>query len=343
MNTVAPQPAKSYIATENFTNYFRTYSVIEGNGIWGQVTTDESLCPVGRILRENGRRLFPKANPGVNQLYIGVYDAKTFLSGFIDPNQRVFQVFNGDKPNYLNDNDSDDGDSNDGTEPDYGEPVYTRGNITTTDGDITVETGDVYVEGQNDSGGSVYCFGGSNSAVYAGYSPDGGPPVGNVMAFTNFDAPFVASFNFGNAAVLSGYDGSIYTSGLYYPYNAVGTSSALTPNGVINASSGPISNDLITDPAPYIMLTRFTAGGTLGHLSYTVNTTDHTFTIISDNYTDTSTVNWLLIGNGEGSPFFTPFASPAAASFTARAATTKPKDGKKFNPSTLFNLGRRHR
>jgi hypothetical protein len=338
MNSLAPQPAKSYIATEIFTNYFYTYSVIEGNGIWGQVTSDDSACPRGRILRENGKKLFPKANPGVDTYYVGVYDSKTFLNGFIDPNEKVFQVFSDEKPGYLDDC-GDSGTTCSEADQDLGEPVYTRGNITTTEGSILVE-------GQNDSGG-IYCTSGSNSVVYAGYS-NYGPPLGNVMAFAygQFDTPFIGSVCYPNAAVLSGYDGAVYTTGLYYPLNSVGTSGALTsnnPSGNQAATSGSIYNDFITDPAPFITLTRFAAGGTLGHLSYTVNTSNHTFTIFSDNHADTSTVNWLLIGNTDGSPPFFPYAAPGAApASSTRPGVAKPGE-KEFDPSKIFNLGRRHR
>jgi len=329
-----PDPSRrSYISTDVFTDYFYTYTVVEGNAIWGQVTTNNSLCLPGRILRENGRKLYPNANPGVDKLYVGVYDANSLLSGFIDPNEKVFQVFSTDKPTYIPDNDSYDGASEDGSQHDLGEPVYTRGNITTTEGDVNVE------------GGGIYCTSGSNSFVYAGYS-NYGPPLGNIMgfAYNSFDTPFIGSFSYPNAAVLSGYDGSVYSTGLYYPFNAVGTTNALTSNadsGYQQASSGTIENYLITYPAPYIMLTRNTPGGTLGNLTYTVNTSNNTFTIYSDNHADSSTVNWLLIGNTTGSPPFFPFAAGGAAP-SGRPGVAKPNE-EKFDPSKIFNLGSRHR
>ena len=58
-------------------------------------------CPKGRVLRENGRKLYPSANPGVTTYLVGVFDDKTFLNGFIDPNSAVFAPFNTDKPVYL--------------------------------------------------------------------------------------------------------------------------------------------------------------------------------------------------------------------------------------------------
>jgi hypothetical protein len=60
-------------------------------------------CPANRVLRENGRRLFPDANPGVSVLLVGVYDAASGLSGFIDPNSPKFVLVSSDRANYLAD------------------------------------------------------------------------------------------------------------------------------------------------------------------------------------------------------------------------------------------------
>ena len=137
---------RSYISTETFTFKFFTYRTevddLDITGVWDYVTNDNSLCPKGRILRENGRKLYPGANPNVNAYFVGVYDSVTFLSGFINPNESMFTVFNAEKPVYLADNkypfDSmfDDGIHED-NEYELGAPVYTKGNIETVDGDIT--------------------------------------------------------------------------------------------------------------------------------------------------------------------------------------------------------------
>jgi len=71
-------------------------------------------CPAGRILRENGKKLFPGAHPistvnGVaatfpdSTVMVGVFDNQSGLSGFIDVNAPMFAGFNGDRPNYLKD------------------------------------------------------------------------------------------------------------------------------------------------------------------------------------------------------------------------------------------------
>jgi hypothetical protein len=110
------------------------------------------LCPAGRILRENGRKLYPGANPGVTQLLVGVYDDHTFTSGFIDPNSDIFAVFSGDKPYFV-------GNSSDPVSDlsQNGAPVYTNG-LVYAGGELDISgdaflhsdlrvTGDTLVEG----------------------------------------------------------------------------------------------------------------------------------------------------------------------------------------------------
>jgi hypothetical protein len=99
-------------------------------------------CPANRILRENGKRLYPEgANPGVSTLMVGVYDSITGLKGFIDPNAPPFAVYNTDKsyqtPNGINPN---------GSLIDQGPPIFTRGPTrlyggVDVSGGLTVATG----------------------------------------------------------------------------------------------------------------------------------------------------------------------------------------------------------
>jgi hypothetical protein len=77
---------------------------------------------------------------------VGVYDAQSLLSGFIDPNAKVFQIYNTDKPNFLAD----------GVDPttdtrDLGPSVYTRGGI--------------YAEGAIDISGGATIYGGETVAT----------------------------------------------------------------------------------------------------------------------------------------------------------------------------------
>ena len=124
---------RSYIATAAFNSAFYKYTttrssttfVVSGalSAVPGATAAN---CSAGRILRENGRRLYPSANPGILTYMVGVYDANSCLSGFIDPNASLFAVYNGDKPNYM----ADGVDPITGLTTDLGPPVYTRGSVT---------------------------------------------------------------------------------------------------------------------------------------------------------------------------------------------------------------------
>jgi hypothetical protein len=142
--------ARSYIATENFVGDFLKYVVtkVEYNtvGSLSQVTLDSTQCPAGRVLRENGRKLVPKINPGVATYMVGVYDNQTGLSGFIDPNSPVFAVYNNSRPNFLVDNvDPGDGASGGSSNlTDRSAPVLTNGLVsaaTTVSAGLTVTAG----------------------------------------------------------------------------------------------------------------------------------------------------------------------------------------------------------
>jgi hypothetical protein len=133
--------AKSYISTEAYNSNFFTYSVTTGPS--PQFKKTGALVPVsgatfnnciaGRILRENGKKLFPDAYPGVSTYMVGVFDILNNLSGFINPNDPVFAPFNGDRPNYLKD-------SVNSQAKNLGSPVLTQGNVMCS--------GDVVASGQ---------------------------------------------------------------------------------------------------------------------------------------------------------------------------------------------------
>jgi len=101
---------------------------------------DCSTCPIGRILRENGKKLYPGASVGVNQYLVGVFDSISLLSGFIDPNAKVFKIFNSDKPVFINDYVESSDDESVGTQEDLGEPVLTYGNIISSEGFVGIHS-----------------------------------------------------------------------------------------------------------------------------------------------------------------------------------------------------------
>jgi len=162
---------RSFLSTENFVDYFYSYT---NTGIakvpnWQlvPVTSDETRCPVGRVLRENGRKLYPGPNPNITKYYVGVFDAKTFLNGFIDPNAKVFTEYNNDKPIYVDDACSDDGSDDCSVLGDLGEPVYTNGNV------VVNANGHNYISIQDTLPGDV-----RSNAAYLTIGNDFAPLVG---------------------------------------------------------------------------------------------------------------------------------------------------------------------
>lgn len=123
-------PRRAYITTSAFNNDFYTYTttmnpttfVTTGTLAANVTGATSTTCPANRILRENGKRLYPDANPNVSTLMVGVYDSITGFKGYIDPNAPIFAVYNTDKsyqtPNGINPN---------GGATDQGPPIYTRG------------------------------------------------------------------------------------------------------------------------------------------------------------------------------------------------------------------------
>ena len=103
-------PRRQYIATESFVNDFFTYTTsTDANGLTTGSLTQVSgataaTCPAGRVLRDNGKRLYPSAHPNVNYPMIGVFDPQTFLAGFINPNSPIFAMFNSDKAYFVDAN-----------------------------------------------------------------------------------------------------------------------------------------------------------------------------------------------------------------------------------------------
>lgn len=143
-------PARSYISTAAFHSNFFTYttsispSTFKKSGDLSAVSgASSSTCPAGRVLRENGRKLYPGAHDisTVNgaattfpsgTVMVGVFDNQSGLNGFIDPNAPMFAVYNGDRAGYLKD----------AVDPvggltDQGSPVLTNGSANVA-GDVSV-------------------------------------------------------------------------------------------------------------------------------------------------------------------------------------------------------------
>jgi len=129
---------KSYVAALPFNTDIFKYTVTQNPSTFRVTGTLSAVpgatagnCPVGRVLRENGKKLYPGANPGISTLMVGVFDNQSMLSGFIDPNSPKFAVYSTDRPAYLKD----------GVDPvggltDQGPPVYTNGVVTADGGQV---------------------------------------------------------------------------------------------------------------------------------------------------------------------------------------------------------------
>jgi len=286
---------RSYIATKNFKYDFYIY---KGESLI-RVTEDETLCPAGRVLRESGRRLYPGANPGINQYYVGVYDPVTFLKGFIDPNGGVFAEFNTNKPNYLDDNYSDDGDDDNSLGPDAGDPVYTKGNITAVGYNSTGNGNNNYIQLIDEA---------SNSTAYLGFDTKDEPYV-ECRTDNNVGGDSTAGiYTHGTTAELYAYggsngeaqielnangfvgayasDGSIYNSGVLHPYNTCGNLT-LNTSGVATATVPAVSNPVV------IVGRKVALGSNQGFLQWSITGT--TLTITSTDSRDRSEVSWLLV------------------------------------------------
>ena len=165
MSSVKPQSRYdasrhiNYISTAAFNSAFFAYTFTQpspannfvGSGALSAVVNSSGVavtaadCPAGRVLRTNGKRLYPDA-AGIpvasladRTPLIGVFDYHTNLSGFINPNATVFALYNVDKPV-----DNVDGTAAGSTNNTRGMSVYTGGNVNAV-GDITSTTGNIVV------------------------------------------------------------------------------------------------------------------------------------------------------------------------------------------------------
>lgn len=145
----------NYISTAPFNSNFFKYTFTQpspannfvGSGALSAVLNNSGSavtaadCPAGRILRTNGRKLYPDAAGLSLTAYpdrtplIGVFDYQTGFSGYIDPNATMFALYNVDKPI-----DSLDGTAASGANNHKGMSVFTGGNVTAA-GSITMGSG----------------------------------------------------------------------------------------------------------------------------------------------------------------------------------------------------------
>jgi len=239
---------RSYISTEDYYSVFYTYNNNTLTPLPGSLS---SYCPAGRILRENGKKLFPDANPGVTQYYVGVYDAITFFNGFIDPNDAHFTVYNTDKPVYIGDS-TDYGSNN---LPDLGPSVYTQGNIiAVTAPDFSNKVG--LIESTLDSY-DIYAlsyFNDSGLPEMEIYNGESG--CGANMYLQNISSAVITAYG-DNSFIIS--EGSNANISVYADSNA--TIDVVSPSPSINVTTNDISG-----AGPLIFTSTIAAYTTLNYL-----------------------------------------------------------------------------
>jgi len=157
---LANQPTRQYISSIPFNDNFFSYTLTRnpttniqtGDLSANIIGADMNSCPAGRILRENGQKLYPGVNPGVNTFMVGVIDTQTLLSGYIDPNSFVFAVYSTQLPVFF----TNGSDPTIGGNQDLGPPTYTGGIVRCSN---VITTGDII------SNGNVFALGGQIAAT----------------------------------------------------------------------------------------------------------------------------------------------------------------------------------
>ena len=165
------QSKRSYVATGVFNGAFYSYTSARDVNNVTQYTfavnplATASNCKAGHILKENGRKLVPGANPSVTNYMVGVFDSSSLLNGFIDPNNSLFAVYSTNTPNFVT-RGVDTVTGPDGTTNDMGPPVYTSGTVT-AEGNVTSVAGNVVATAGNiiATAGNIIATAGSISAA----------------------------------------------------------------------------------------------------------------------------------------------------------------------------------
>ena len=155
---------RSYISTMAFNADFFTYTTSVDSTTYATTGTlitvsgaDAGNSPLGRVLRETGRKLVPGANPGITVYMVEVFDNTTFLRGFINPNSPVFAPFNSDRPAFMEEPYVINQDVSGGT---YGTPGTFSG--TQNYGSSVLTRGNILADGYVETGGQIRCLQQSN-------------------------------------------------------------------------------------------------------------------------------------------------------------------------------------
>ena len=133
------QPRAAYITTANYSNVLFNYTTSLNSQYVtvGSLTTpatgvNSSNTPAGDYLYQNGKKLYPGANPGVSSFLVGVYSPVSGVNGYIDPNGSIFSPLQSGKPyqtQVLNTGGDYVYNTNNSGSEDSGVPVRTNGSV----------------------------------------------------------------------------------------------------------------------------------------------------------------------------------------------------------------------
>lgn len=249
----------NYISTAAFNSAFFTYTFtgpsqannFTGSGALSAVLNSSGVavtatdCPAGRVLRTNGKKLYPDA-AGIpvasladRTPLIGVFDYHTNLSGFINPNATVFALYNVDKPV-----DNVDGTGAGSTNNTRGMSVYTGGNVNAV-GDITSTTGNITATaGSVKVGRQLTLASGSPAINYVTTTTD--------YDFTQTGAVFVGGNTAGTLTVTSVTSGTITigsnftVAAVVYTVTGLGTGTGGTGTYTVFPTTGITAGTTIT-------------------------------------------------------------------------------------------------
>jgi hypothetical protein len=221
-------PRRSYLSTQPFNTVFFNYSTsfngVAFVGTFSTVTGATALtCPAGRILHETGKKLFPGANPNVNDYMVSVYDPFSMLTGYINPNQPFFSLMNTDRANFLLD-----GPNGAGT-----------GITSTARANALFTRGDVLAGGRLDLSGNAVIYGNistlGNQYVGGNLSTIGSLSVNCTVNFRNNFVVGNASLTAGSATVTTA---AVTTnSKIYLTYSGFNNAGFLRVGTIVNGVS----------------------------------------------------------------------------------------------------------
>jgi hypothetical protein len=264
-------------------------------------------CPPGRILYENGKRIVPTSSPfppimvyhsipygnapliPLTSYMVGVFDPKSGLSGFIDPNSVNFAINSTDLPVFMN---NDIGNAPNGIK-NSGNPVITNGNVlsliqpfdSTVAAPLPQHVG-IATAGVDYIEGSIF----DDAHALATYV--GNPDNNHSLGFITGEG---ANRNTQNWAGMFA-NGNIYSTGNLFVKRAVGTVTLVA--GVATAAN--VNRDSDTVPLVFLTYKGNTGTANRGILSYDFTASggdgnSNDLRIQSTNSSDTSQVNWFMI------------------------------------------------